>query len=74
MLKIVSSALAALLVFCHGAVAGENEIKAALGKMDMTATMIRPSPVPGCHRLPLHRVFFISAMTAVICCRGRCLI
>lgn len=46
MLKIVSSALALLLVFSHGAVAGESEIKAALGKMDMTATMIRPSPVP----------------------------
>lgn len=44
MLKIVSSALALLLVFSHGAVA-ESEIKAALGKMDMTATMIRPSPV-----------------------------
>lgn len=61
MLKIVSSALALLLVFSHGAVAGESEIKAALGKMDMTATMIRPSPVPGVSAVATPQgVFYIS--------------
>ena len=61
MLKIVSSALALLLVFSHGAAAGDSEIRAALGKMDMTATMIRPSPVPGVSAVATPQgVFYIS--------------